>query len=89
MNMIYQILTSLSDYGYAIFILVALFAFAFYFLPSIVALVKRKRNALAIFFLNLFAGWTGVGWLIALIWAAIYENIDSQSNKKSEKEQSH
>lgn len=38
-----------------------------YFLPSIVG--RRKNNALAIFVLNLFLGWTFVGWVVALVWA--------------------
>jgi len=46
------------------------FGFVFYFLPSIIALVRSKRDTLAIFLLNLFLGWTGVGWIVALVWAA-------------------
>jgi hypothetical protein len=38
-----------------------------YFLPSILA--HHKRNAGAIFVLNLLTGWTVVGWIIAFIWA--------------------
>jgi hypothetical protein len=43
--------------------------FVFYFLPTIVALVRSKRDALSIFLLNLFLGWTLLGWIIALVWA--------------------
>lgn len=38
-----------------------------YFIPSAVA--KGKKNWSAIFTLNLLAGWTLVGWVIALVWA--------------------
>ena len=41
-----------------------------YFLPSIIALAKSKRDLLAIFLLNLFLGWSVIGWFVALIWAA-------------------
>lgn len=41
-----------------------------YFLPSIVALAKSKRDLLAIFLLNFFLGWTMIGWIVALVWAA-------------------
>jgi hypothetical protein len=41
-----------------------------YFLPSIIALARSKRDILAIFLLNLFLGWSIIGWIIALIWAA-------------------
>ena len=43
--------------------------FAFYFLPSIIALIRKHRNESAIAILNLFLGWTFIGWVIALVWA--------------------
>ena len=45
----------------------------FYFLPWIIALFKSKRNTTAIFLLNIFLGWTIIGWFIALIWSATNE----------------
>jgi Superinfection immunity protein len=41
-----------------------------YFLPFIVALARSKRDVLGIFLLNFFLGWTVIGWVVALIWAA-------------------
>jgi hypothetical protein len=41
-----------------------------YFLPSIVALARNKRDLLAIFLLNMFLGWSVIGWIVALVWAA-------------------
>lgn len=46
------------------------FGFVMYFLPSIIALAKSKRDTLAIFLLNLFLGWSVIGWIVALVWAA-------------------
>jgi Superinfection immunity protein len=46
------------------------FGFVVYFLPTIVALVRHKRNVVSILLLNLFLGWTLVGWIIALVWAS-------------------
>jgi len=43
--------------------------FVMYFLPSIVALARSKRDLLAIFLLNLFLGWSVIGWVVALVWA--------------------
>jgi ribosomal protein L32 len=40
-----------------------------YFLPVIIAISRGHHNTLAIVFLNLFVGWTGIGWLAALVWA--------------------
>jgi hypothetical protein len=45
-----------------------------YFLPTIVAIVRSKRDTLAIFLLNLFLGITVIGWIVALIWAAKHDN---------------
>lgn len=45
------------------------FGLALYFLPTIIALARRRHNTLAIFLLNFFLGWTFVGWVVALVWA--------------------
>jgi len=50
------------------FVIVALLI---YFLPSFVA--HRKQNANAILILNLFLGWTLLGWVAALVWALTSE----------------
>ena len=42
----------------------------FYFLPTLVAVGHRKRNADAIFLVNLLFGWTLIGWLVAFVWAS-------------------
>lgn len=44
--------------------------FVMYFLPSLIALARSKRDLLAIFLLNFFLGWSVIGWIVALIWAA-------------------
>ena len=40
-----------------------------YFLPTIVALMRKQHNTTSIFILNLFLGWSLVGWVVALVWA--------------------
>ena len=40
-----------------------------YFLPSIVAFARSKRDTASIVLLNLFLGWTMIGWVVALVWA--------------------
>ena len=44
-----------------------------YFLPSIIALARSKRDTLAIFLLNFFLGWSVIGWIVALVWAAKHD----------------
>ena len=48
--------------------LMAAMGFLGYFLPSFVGSSRRHHNQLAIVMLNLFLGWTGVGWVLA-VWA--------------------
>jgi Superinfection immunity protein len=45
------------------------FGFVMYFLPSIIALARSKRDITAIVLLNFFLGWTMIGWVVALVWA--------------------
>ena len=59
-EMIWDFLSSLFWFLLIIFV---------YFLPSIAG--SKKKNAGAIFILNLFLGWTFIGWIIALIWATM------------------
>jgi len=40
-----------------------------YFLPSILAFARSKRDTTAIVLLNFFLGWTMIGWVVALVWA--------------------
>jgi Superinfection immunity protein len=46
---------------------------ALYFLPSIIALARNKRDITAIFLLNLFLGWSVIGWIVALVWAVKHD----------------
>lgn len=40
-----------------------------YFLPTTIAIIRRRTNTTAIFVLDLFLGWTLIGWVVALVWA--------------------
>jgi hypothetical protein len=42
-----------------------------YFLPAIIG--RDKSDATGIFLLNLFLGWTLIGWVAAFIWAIAAE----------------
>lgn len=41
----------------------------FYFLPTIVAACRNRRNGVSIAVVNLFLGWTCIGWVVAMAWA--------------------
>ena len=42
-----------------------------YFVPAIVAICKSKKQKTAIIILNIFLGWTFIGWVVALVWACM------------------
>ena len=47
-----------------------------YFLPSIIAHSRKHPHYGTIVFLNLFTGWTVIGWVGCLVWALV--NYDKQ-----------
>lgn len=44
-------------------------ALAWYLLPTLIAVTRKHHNAMAIFLLNLFLGWSVIGWVVALVWS--------------------
>lgn len=53
-----------------------------YFIPTVVAWGKKKADGPIV--VNIFLGWTLIGWVIALAWAV---NLDPKDAPKREKEQ--
>lgn len=49
---------------------------AFYFIPTIIAFGRGKGNKMAILALNLFLGWSVIGWIVSLVWALAKDVID-------------
>lgn len=67
--------TVLSRNGqWILVVLAAVVSVLLYFVPAITALRRGKRNAVAIFVLNLFLGWTLLGWVLALVWAWTHDD---------------
>jgi len=56
---------------YFVWIVSVIFGISVFLLPTIVAVVGRKRNTTAILALNVLGGWTIVGWVVALVWAFV------------------
>ncbi|MBW4055914.1 MAG: superinfection immunity protein [Proteobacteria bacterium] len=60
-------------------ILVALLPFLFiYFIPAIIGYSRKKDNKTSILLLNLFLGWSLIGWVVALIWATSKDKVTVQ-----------
>lgn len=53
---------------------------AIYFIPLIVAFIRKHNNIAAISILNIILGWTFFGWLAALLWSL---NSDVQTIKEN------
>ena len=58
-----------SLFMFLVFAVLAFLGVALYFLPSIIASNRCKKNATSIFVINLFFGWTFIGWVVSLAWA--------------------
>ena len=76
-----------------VFIGIVLIGFI-YFLPTIIG--WNKRNATAILMLNLFLGWTFVGWVIELVWAFTNDTqvqkvvyVETEKEKKNNDEKTY
>ncbi len=50
---------------------VSLAAVPLYFFPTLIAGIRKHRELFAILVLNVFLGWTYVGWVLALVWASL------------------
>lgn len=61
-----------GNYSIATLVLVGIALVGAYFIPSFVADHRDHHNEKAIFVLNLFLGWTGLGWVLSLVWAFTY-----------------
>jgi hypothetical protein len=59
----------MSDEALLGFLVLGVLCLAAYFIPSIVAFSRGHVYRWIIFFLNVFAGWTGVLWVVAIVWA--------------------
>jgi hypothetical protein len=62
--------------------LLLLVLLALYFTPSLIALCRGcKASGGGIIMLNLLLGWTVLGWIIALVWAASATTLADEKRK--------
>lgn len=50
-------------------IIIFILGLLLYFLPTVLAVIRKHPNTLAIFLLNFFLGWSFIGWVVALVWS--------------------
>lgn len=68
MTLFMQSGSDLPDQNTVIYIMVIV-GICFYFIPSIIAVLRMKKNMIAILALNFFLGWSLIGWVISLVWS--------------------
>lgn len=66
--------------GYAIGRVIGfLIGLALYFVPTIVAFNRKSEHRVAILLVNLFLGWTLIGWVGTLVWAIVSRSENSMT----------
>lgn len=55
--------------------------FCVYFIPVIIAYIRKHNNILPITILTIFIGWTLAGWLAALLWSLNSDVKDKDSEE--------
>lgn len=56
-------------------LIISVVCLAIYFIPAGVAVNRQHHNRLAIIVLNIFLGWTLIGWVVALVWACTTKHV--------------
>lgn len=52
--------------GGVVLLAILLLVFGFYWIPTIIALSRHTANKWTVLVINLFLGWTFIGWVVAL-----------------------
>ncbi len=68
MLLFFQSDSSLSEQD-TVLVIMFIVGVVFYFIPSIIALLRMKKNLVAIIALNTFLGWSVIGWVVSLVWS--------------------
>lgn len=56
--------------GAALWLFIWIAIIGVYWVPSIIAFARKMPHKAPILLIDLLAGWTGIGWLVALVMAA-------------------
>ncbi len=71
-------------------VIVLIISVALYFIPFIIAIIRGIKNSMSVFFLNLFLGWTVIGFFVLIFYASLTnvksnETVGQFINKKKKK----
>jgi hypothetical protein len=62
--------------GIGLILLIIIVSIAVYLIPTFIAFKRGKANKGAVLAINLFLGWSLIGWVVALVWALKVDVID-------------
>ena len=62
-------------------ILLVIFIIPIYFIPTIIVLARHADNRLMVFLINLFLGWSFIGWVVALALSFSKKNGKTQNDQ--------
>jgi hypothetical protein len=70
--------------------IVLIILIASYFIPFIIAIIRGIKNSMSVFFLNLFLGWTVIGFFVLIFYASLTnvksnESVEQFISKKKKK----
>jgi Superinfection immunity protein len=49
------------------------------FVPTYIAFARKLQRRVAILILNILVGWTGIGWIVLLIWSVASSATERQA----------
>ena len=83
-SLINQITGMMDTVAFQLFLVIlALCAILYlYSLPFAIAYARRHKYTKTVFLLNLLLGWTGLGWIVLLIWAFAGKKKHYEQNRK-------
>ncbi len=56
-----------------VWLLAAVFGLLIYFVPSVIAAARHHEHFLWVLVLNIVLGWSGIAWVVLIIWAILGE----------------
>jgi uncharacterized membrane protein len=65
------------------FIVCGLFGSVIYMAPTILAVIRKKKNIMAIAAVNLFLGWTLIVWGGLLFWVILSRNDEERTRRNA------
>ena len=60
-------------------VIILIISVALYFIPFIIAIIRGIKNSMSVFFLNLFLGWTVIGFFVLIFYASL-TNVKSNES---------